>query len=111
CPPAAVSRPFARPPPASRLFPYTTLFRSPRGHQRDVDTAPMVVDDGAHQAGTVHDERARVLEDPHGIAVHAPWVGALFQLDRGQIGRAHVCTPVTPETRMPSSPCRTKQCT
>src|SRR2546425_5630496 len=72
-----------RRPPRSTLFPYTTLFRSEpalepdrRVHRGEGDRHR---GDGAHQLAGADDRR----------------------LD--EIGRGHVCTPVTSLSRMPSS--------
>src|SRR5258708_22148255 len=69
-----------RRPPRSTLFPYTTLFRSHGGH--------------GHHAG-------HHLQGAHG---GRPPEGAL----EVEIGKAHVCTPVTRSFRMPSSACKKK---
>src|SRR3712207_6905453 len=80
-----------RRPPRSTLFPYTTLFRSlrrllegpalPLRRRR----RPHVV--RHHRLDLARRRRPRVLH---------------------QIGRAHVLTPVTPISRMPSSACKKK---
>src|SRR3954451_25498032 len=67
-----------RRPPRSTLFPYTTLFRSAPGP--------------GEQLGGLEDDRAAVVE------VHR---GPPGRRGRGEIGRAHVCTPVTSASRMP----------
>src|SRR3712207_6861583 len=69
-----------RRPPRSTLFPYTTLVRSrQRGHPA-----------GGHPGEGLTRHRA----------------GALPVTDEDlQIARAHVCTPVTPISRMPPSAC------
>src|SRR3712207_8116612 len=68
-----------RRPPRSTLFPYTTLFRSPGFFLR-------VMPSGAMAWG---------FEYRAGSGRGAP--------KRREIGRAHVWTPVTPISRMPSS--------
>src|SRR2546430_13188047 len=111
-----------RRPPRSTLFPYTTLFRSGLGgsvplprqlssactrtwigvvlsgisgldHHRDVGVAKDFLrvrhDDGAGAAVLV----AQVSPGEQGVA---------------QIGRAHVLTPVTVKSRMPTSACKKK---
>src|SRR6266581_3710712 len=74
----SMSSPFVflmmRRPPRSTLFPYTTLFRS------HLDHAPSLL-------------RPDVLLHAGHRAVPGP----------GEIGRAHVLTPVTRPSRMPSS--------
>src|SRR2546428_417498 len=78
-----------RRPPRSTLFPYTTLFRSvrrPHGVARVGRTDRDVgVDEGLVGVGAV---------------THVGVTGA-----PGQIGRAHVCSPVTVRGRMPYYAC------
>src|SRR3712207_7229802 len=89
-----------RRPPRSTLFPYTTLFRS----------------DG-HDVQLVHTELdwrgALGWGDPIRIPVRPAGIGRTsFTLafeGRGGIGRAHVCTPVTPISRISSSACKKKK--
>src|SRR5271170_7347829 len=64
-----------RQPPRSTLFPYTTLFRS---HREQSEAA-----------------QARGLQLRLSLGC--------FAVARNEIGRAHVCTPVTSGSRMPSS--------
>src|SRR5688572_33493010 len=78
-----------RRPPRSTLFPYTTLFRS------------RVADEGDELA--LANFQVEVLDDHRGRA-------GLSRIDFSQlgnleekIGRAHVSTPVTVKSRMPSS--------
>src|SRR3546814_6262628 len=77
-----------RPPRSTRtdtLFPYTTLFRS------DASSAPDV-------AGHVHHEpKLRdLVVDRHLVAVDGGREAALrAEAELVEIGRAHVCTPVT----------------
>src|SRR3712207_8200377 len=88
-----------RRPPRSTLFPYTTLFRS----QATIDAA-------AEATRRRREERsapwAGGAEPP--VRLHKRgqrrWNGELVELADGhvQIGRAHVCTPVTPISRMPA---------
>src|SRR3712207_9315617 len=86
-----------RRPPRSTLFPYTTLFRSPPRHPR----AAVLMGE------TVVDILATGLL---GLGLLLATIG-LYGLLRmpsvfaqlHQIGRAHVRTPVTPISRMPSS--------
>src|SRR2546425_4104423 len=89
-----------RRPPRSTLFPYTTLFRS---GEHDRELIPTEAGGGVHGAagdvqhlrhpaqGSAADEVPMAVIDPL-EAVHVE-----------EIGRAHVCTPVTSLCRMPSS--------
>src|SRR2546423_3517745 len=80
-----------RRPPRSTLFPYTTLFRS-RRH------------DGVHGAGDTTGRK--VGSDGQrfdgGVGFDGDWTRVLGRGGGGQIGRAHVITPVT---RLCRSPC------
>src|SRR3712207_8874239 len=80
-----------RRPPRSTLFPYTTLFRSWFGWR---DTA------------VEEQNRALALDsgftDAQNELVRARYTLPGSRLE-AQIGRAHVSTPVTPISRMPSS--------
>src|SRR5687767_15930361 len=90
-----------RRPPRSTLFPYTTLFRSrdPQGLGRD-------------PARRRHPAAADLQVHPH-LGDAGPDAGDPGLLDSperarrrddvGKIGRAHVLTPVTSLSRMPSS--------
>src|SRR5690349_7440129 len=70
-------------PPRSTLFPYTTLFRSPRG-------------DGAGDAGVEVIERvAEVVGLPQPAELLRELADRRDGPVEGQIGRAHVRTPVT----------------
>src|SRR5260370_19781382 len=74
-----------RRPPRSTLFPYTTLFRSQRLERARVPVVEALREGrgvGGNQGRRERRSRART-----------------------EIGRAHVCTPVTLECRMPSSAC------
>src|SRR5258707_6868496 len=73
-----------RRPPRSTLFPYTTLFRSPRRASCQ-DTYRLLC-----------------------MLLRTQNVSGLRQGAAGEIGRAHVLTPVTPISRMPSSPSKKK---
>src|SRR2546430_6752054 len=80
-----------RRPPRSTLFPYTTLFRSPRDARRALSElahqpARQSRGQGADRAGT----------GGHGLVLQ-------------QIGRAHRLTPVTVKDPMPSSSCKKKK--
>src|SRR3712207_9480455 len=90
-----------RRPPRSTLFPYTTLFRS--GVIRDPDVWAGVLEQVAEAA-------RRAGLEPY-AAARSPIAGgdgnveflADLRVRSGEIGRAHVLTPVTPISRMPSS--------
>src|SRR3712207_8618512 len=100
-----------RRPPRSTLFPYTTLFRSPLPapgvRQREqVLAVPReeVEHQVGHRGGRGHPAHLRAG------AVHPPLQRAEARTaarvegdDLAEIGRAHVCTPVTPISRMPPS--------
>src|SRR2546425_6545159 len=93
-----------RRPPRSTLFPYTTLFRSPRH-------GAVVLRREAH-GGTA--ELRDLLRPRHaddrpadGTRVGARDAGARHR-QRAEIGRAHVWTPVTSLSRMPSSALKKK---
>src|SRR3712207_7620112 len=97
-----------RRPPRSTLFPYTTLFRSVGGRPVGVGTVDR---DGDRAAVTEHagePQPVRVVDVDHldgGAAVEQPRLGEEVVLEVGveEIGRAHVCTLVTPISRMASS--------
>src|SRR5258707_11209593 len=80
-----------RRPPRSTLFPYTTLFRSYPAHTH-AGVEELHLLDGELWI----DERKLV---PGDYNYGAPGTGD----QRVWIGRAHICTPVTPISRMPSS--------
>src|SRR5205823_11441066 len=99
------------PPPRSTLFPYTTLFRSPDDAlvadrlRVDVEGAAQQVQQHAveRQAMRVQGEKAREAERDH----HRVVAGGRNQAEQddgpvrlGEIGRAHVLTPVTSLSRM-----------
>src|SRR5258707_7249796 len=92
-------------PPRSTLFPYTTLFRSVlhMPHMPPHPSAPHFLSPqvGAqtHVPWALH--ISFVLHMPH----MPPHPSAAYAACARQIGRAHVCTPVTPISRMPSSAC------
>src|SRR3712207_8949738 len=86
-----------RRPPRSTLFPYTTLFRSQRtlavceSQDLAVDALGGDVHHSELRGSLVREEGAR------GDVAHvAPDVAGEGALGLGQIGRAHVRTPVTP---------------
>src|SRR5260370_31159524 len=85
-----------RRPPRSTLFPYTTLFRSfflQRAEDADIICVAAVKRAVAADHNSVHttDVRRRLV---------------LRLQHRLSIGRAHVSTPATLESRMPSSACK-----
>src|SRR5260370_10607410 len=100
-----------RRPPRSTLFPYTTLSRSAasdavaaiqvqRRAAQNRDGAAAVVHRGA---GQLQDAAAGRLQRP-GIGQRV--VAEVELAAIGQLRSAHVCTPVTLDSRMPSSPCK-----
>src|SRR3712207_8223525 len=100
-----------RRPPRSTLFPYTTLFRSRAGGGRGALEA------GDRGGGPVRARAAeRLVERGRGGRLHpgrGPRPDGAPLRVRGrprppvhEIGRAHVLTPVTPITRMPSFACK-----
>src|SRR2546425_8937392 len=96
-----------RRPPRSTLFPYTTLFRSEEGEAMGLPVD--AVDARERLDATPPDvcpPRRRRLEDEAGGVVRRD-LRRHLAVDRGhhleQIGRAHVWTPVTSLSRMPSS--------
>src|SRR2546423_6947722 len=96
-----------RRPPRSTLFPYTTLFRSDgqrarpggrgAGGERVVGQAQRRAgrDVEAAGAGPPAAEVERALGDGQRAVV--------VEGDQDEVGGAHVCTPVTSFSRMPSS--------
>src|SRR2546428_6204475 len=96
-----------RRPPRSTLFPYTTLFRSVFQYRARTDgprTQPPR-DLPAPVAGVVAELAVRRRDlRPH---------GRFFRQSRfrAEIGRAHVLTPVTIRSRMPSSALKKKNIT
>src|SRR2546427_7976391 len=86
-----------RRPPRSTLFPYTTLFRSPDGSTEE--EAPPPESGGA----------AAPLGPSGPVAVVPGRPGDEPSPTPPEIGRAHVCTPVTVQYRMPSSACKKKR--
>src|SRR3712207_7889942 len=98
-----------RRPPRSTLFPYTTLFRSVAARQRVArlagqrDRHRLVEQGHALLDAALADDRLAQLRERHALDVRVRQaVGDLQRLAR-EIGRAHVGTPVTPISRMPSS--------
>src|SRR2546430_10421537 len=99
-----------RRPPRSTLFPYPTLFRSDRVIQAQALDRGRVEagDQGARlYAGTVG---RRILDRRHDLDIAIFALAYLHaQADElalrafAQLGRAHVCTPVTVKSPMPSS--------
>ena len=94
-----------RRPPRSTLFPYTTLFRSRRYAARDgfeiVEIQKQEVADIAVSSTKVR----QALRDGD-VKTAAQLLNHPFEL---RIGRAHVWTPVTDQSRMPSSAWKKKK--
>src|SRR5207244_10893257 len=92
-----------RPPPSSTLFPYTTLFRSWRVAQLGGGGFDGFVDLGVLTATTdVARQRFGDLGSSRIVVGLQQRVAAHDEATR-EIGRAHVLTPVTRSSRMPSS--------
>src|SRR3712207_9137874 len=100
-----------RRPPRSTLFPYTTLFRSGPGGAKDGTLSCMVGGEAAAfaAAGPVLRAVGRTLTHlgPPGAgqvckAGNQLVISATMQAVAEGIGRAHVWTPVTPISRIPS---------
>src|SRR3712207_8448856 len=99
-----------RRPPRSTLFPYTTLFRSDEGDE--ADGAQFVVVEALvpgvrHAQQGLHRVALPDRQDHDATDAQLGQEGAGRVLGgRGdedtEIGRAHVCTPVTPISRMSS---------
>src|SRR2546429_9137684 len=89
-----------RRPPRSTLFPYTTLFRSRVLFRPDTCLAVRPGEDAARPdlAGRAPDSDQQVHRQ-HGELVEQEE----HEEVEGEIGRAHVRTPVTATSRMPSS--------
>src|SRR2546430_13399829 len=90
-----------RRPPRSTLFPSTTLFRSIafvriRAGEVPDDVRPVTAEDDRQ----VHRERSQVIVIADAVVEFHVEV-ARFLAER-KIGRAHVWTPVTVKSRMPS---------
>src|SRR2546430_13665242 len=87
-----------RRPPRSTLFPYTTLFRShalPRAVARGLEADRLPVGEIARE---LYGRRGGSIDNqPDGA------VGRRLDFEACKIGRAHVWTPVTVKSRMPSS--------
>src|SRR3989442_6291696 len=79
-----------RRPPRSTLFPYTTLFRSTPAASLPANRRALCIRRRGRRRGRhrTHVNRA-----------------ALRRVDVGEIGTAHVCSPVTAAYRTPSSAC------
>src|SRR3546814_9376778 len=94
-----------RPPRSTRtdtLFPYTTLFRSPRAGTRIAELERRARDRAAAQIASEHVERRPPLERRNAAVAPAAADGDLVAVDDaqetgaiGQIGRATVSTQVT----------------
>src|SRR5437764_2495361 len=89
-------------PPRSTLFPYTTLFRSLGGR---ILTLRALAEEGRQSDGGENaDDQDDDQELDQGEALLVS--SALAQLAEhvvGEIGRAHVCTPVTDVARLRSA--------
>src|SRR2546430_17713501 len=100
-----------RRPPRSTLFPYTTLFRSSGAH-RPTREWPSGRKDRSRMA-TTRDREVGLRGDVHQAQQLGGWCRAVgvdeaddvagAATERlGEIGRAHVWTPGTVQTRMPA---------
>src|SRR5438105_5684693 len=96
-------------PPKSTLFPYTTLFRSIEGEKATAQvtieiTAKDVKSGGASNAFGQMNRALRYAKET-GVWKITHEASAEEELAEGvrEIGRAHVLTPVTSGSRMPSS--------
>src|SRR3712207_6846089 len=92
-----------RRPPRSTLFPYTTLFRS--------TLVPAARGRSHSRRGGAGTRRRLVLFLP--ILADRRGAGTITRRPAGgethvETGRAHVCTPVTPISRLPSSSLKKK---
>src|SRR5207248_3969466 len=86
------------------LFPYTTLFRSESRRAPRVAGAFDIDDAVASQRATGPIEVAVHRQSAGGVAPAGQCAARLT--DVGEIGRAHVRTPVTVRARIASSACR-----
>src|SRR3712207_8707746 len=87
-----------RRPPRSTLFPYTTLFRS-----------PLVQPDGAQPAPDPQRAGARDAADGGHRLRGGDGRGGGGRGRPGEVGRAHVWTPVPPISRIPPSAFKKKE--
>src|SRR2546430_10117263 len=100
-----------RRPPRSTLFPYTTLFRSGRAEGFRRPAEPLVEVD-SEQTGPLDIDAEETAPDGGGCrrVVRAEVVklsrGEVPRRASAQIGKAHLCTPLTSQTRMSSSSCK-----
>src|SRR5256884_2686909 len=106
-----------RRPPRSTLFPYTTLFRSNFVNDRWLQFTGLALDEafGWKWEAVLHpDDRTRVVADWHTAVKNGQAMESEARVRRADgeycwgvirhgIGRAHVWTPVTATSRMPSS--------
>src|SRR2546430_10421106 len=99
-----------RRPPISTLFPYTTLFRSRRGTGGiGADPSPAPRPSSPPSAHLVPRQRCLLLAP---LAGQIPHIGAEpLAVAAGEIGRAHVRTPVTVQSPIPSSSWKKKKLT
>src|SRR2546430_790378 len=87
-----------RRPPRSTLFPYPTLFRSGRPPQAVIEALRDVLE------GHIVGQRLVVAGADRGdVRVRRRELVVPGLKGSAKIGRAHVCTPVTVKSRMPSS--------
>src|SRR5256885_10106356 len=100
-----------RRPPRSTLFPYTTLFRSPTVIDKAVFQKAKrnnTIDDLVlKKLETLHIPPSRQTTDAEFIRrAYLDAAGILPTAAQTEIGRAHVWTPVTLLSPMPSSACQ-----
>src|SRR2546430_13293315 len=93
-----------RRPPRSTLFPYTTLFRSFFEESERIipETVARLAAYDVDGIGPLVDRSQRLAERLLGNQIPET-----IALARSEIGRAHVWTPVTGQSRMASSACNT----
>src|SRR3712207_7681075 len=95
-----------RRPPRSTLFPYTTLFRSEDFADNAVWGMNLLPRDKHLMPWRIEDELKRLGAN---YVQAGPWRGFAIR-DRNliKIGRAHVLTPLTPISPLPSFACKKK---
>src|SRR3546814_4109078 len=86
-----------RPPRSTRTdtrLPYTTLFRSEGLEYFETDIAKAALEEGSHE--TVDERPMQAVRPEHILpATQTQCCGGALSDHACQIGRAHVCTPVT----------------
>src|SRR2546430_7796932 len=97
-----------RRPPRSTLFPYTTLFRSNGPMSPLVEQGEDRLPVGFELVGADALAAGQAVEGV-GVAFGDPGDVGVGQVHVGQIGRAHVCTPVPVKSPMPSSAWKQKR--